>query len=317
MNYRRLGRSGVKVSEVALGSWLTYGGATENKTARECVEKAYDLGINFFDTANVYARGESEKVVGTALRHYRRDSFVLATKVFFPMGDGPNDRGLSRKHIMEQAHLSLKRMNVDYIDLYQCHRYDDQTPLDETLRALDDLVTQGKVLYVGVSQWSAQNITDALALSEKWGFDRIVSNQPVYNALTRDLEKEVMPLCEKEGIGQVVYSPLAQGILTGKYKPNQAPPPDSRAADPKQNQFLAPEKFDAGQLERVQNLRPLAAKVGLSMAQLALAWCLRKENVSSVIIGASRPSQVEDNVKASGANVSADVFAEMDSILGY
>ncbi|MBW3635902.1 MAG: aldo/keto reductase family protein [Armatimonadetes bacterium] len=316
MNYRRLGRAGVKVSEVSLGSWLTYGNATENNTAQGCIEKAYDLGINFFDTANVYARGESEKVVGASLKPYRRDSYVLATKVFFPMGDGPNDGGLSRKHIMEQAHLSLQRLGTDYIDLYQCHRYDDTVPLDETLRALDDLVSQGKVLYVGVSQWSAKNIADALQLSEKWGFDRIVSNQPVYNALNRDLEKEVMPLCEKEGIGQVVYSPLAQGVLTGKYQPNQAPPADSRAADPKQNQFLNPEKLDAAQLERVQNLKPLAEKVGLSLPQLALAWCLRKENVSSVIIGASRPAQVEDNVKGSGADVSPETWQEMDAILG-
>ncbi|RYG72326.1 aldo/keto reductase [bacterium] len=317
MNYRNLGRAGVKVSEVGLGSWLTYGNATENQTARQCVEKAYDLGINFFDTANVYARGESEKVVGNALKSYRRDSFVLATKVFFPMGDGPNDRGLSRKHIIEQAHLSLKRLGTDYIDLYQCHRYDNGVPLEETLRALDDLIRQGKVLYAGVSEWSATNISDALAIAEKRGYDRIVSNQPNYSALVRGVEQEVIPLCEQEGIGQVVFSPLAQGILTGKYKPNQAPPTDSRAADPKQNHFLAPDKFDAAQLERVQNLRPLAAKLGLSMAQLALAWCLRQPNVSSVIIGASRPSQVEDNVKASGAKASAEDFAEMDRILGF
>ncbi len=315
MNYRKLGRSGVKISEVGLGSWLTYGGATENETARACVERAYDLGINFFDTANVYARGESEKVVGASLQPYQRDSYVLATKVFFPMGDGPNDRGLSRKHIMEQAHLSLKRLGTDYIDLYQCHRYDDGVPLDETLRALEDLVRQGKVLYVGVSQWSAQNIADALEIQSQRGFDRIVSNQPYYNAVGRDLEKEVMPLCEKEGIGQVVYSPLAQGVLTGKYQPNQAPPSDSRAADPKQNQFLPPDKLDNAQLQRVQNLKPLAEKLGLSMAQLALAWCLRKENVASVIIGASRPSQVDDNAKASEAKVSSEDFAEMDAIL--
>ena len=241
---------------------------------------------------------------------------MLATKVFFPMGDGPNDRGLSRKHIMEQCHLSLKRLNTDYIDLYQCHRYDADTPLEETLRALDDLVTQGKVLYVGVSQWSATNISDALALAEKWGFDRIVSNQPLYNALARDIEKEVLPLCEQEGIGQVVYSPLAQGVLTGKYQPNQAPPSDSRAADPKQNQFLAPERLDAAQLERVQNLKPVADKLGLSMVQLALAWCLRRPIVSSVIIGASRPSQVEDNAAASGVTLDAATLQEIDAILG-
>ena len=317
MNYRNLGRSGVKVSEVALGSWLTYGNATEDKTAAKCIKRAFDVGINFFDTANAYARGKSEKVVGKALRDYQRDSYVLATKVFFPMGDGPNDRGLSRKHIMEQCHLSLQRLGTDYIDLYQCHRYDEETPLDETLRALDDLVTQGKILYAGVSQWSPDNIKDALKLSDKWGYDRIVSNQPVYNAINRDLESEVMPLCEKEGIGQVVYSPLAQGLLTGKYLPGEPPPSDSRAADPKQNEFLSPEKLDDKVLKRVQKLKPLAEELGLSMPQLALAWCLRKPNVASVIIGASRPGQVEDNAGASGANVPDEVWEKVDKILGY
>ncbi|RYX85731.1 aldo/keto reductase [bacterium] len=317
MKYRNLGRSGVKVSEVALGSWLTYGGATENQTAKDCIERAYDLGINFFDTANVYARGESEKVVGSSLKPYRRDSFVLATKVFFPMGDGPNDRGLSRKHIMEQAHLSLKRLDTDYIDLYQCHRYDDSVPLEETLRALDDLVTQGKVLYVGVSEWSAKNIQDALDLADKWGFDRIVSNQPYYNAIGRNLEKEVLPLCEKEGIGQVVFSPLAQGILTGKYKPGQEIPSDSRAADPKQNMFLNGGKLDQDVLEKVQKLEPIAQRHDLSLAQLALAWCLRKPILSSVIIGASRPSQVDDNAKAAGVQLDDATLSEIDAILGY
>ncbi|BCM90108.1 L-glyceraldehyde 3-phosphate reductase [Abditibacteriota bacterium] len=317
MNYRNLGRAGVKVSEVALGSWLTYGGATENETAKSCIERAYDLGINFFDTANVYARGESEKVVGASLKPYRRESFVLATKVYFPMGDGPNDRGLSRKHIMEQAHLSLKRLDTDYIDLYQCHRYDDTVPLEETLRALDDLVTQGKVLYVGVSQWSAKNIQDALDLADKWGFDRIVSNQPYYNAIGRDLEKQVLPLCEKEGIGQVVYSPLAQGILTGKYKPGQEIPSDSRAADPNQNMFLNRGQLDQDVLEKVQKLEPIAQRHDLSMAQLALAWCLRKPILSSVIIGASRPSQVDDNAHAAGVKLDDATLSEIDEALGY
>ncbi len=317
MQYRNLGRAGVKVSEVALGSWLTYGGATENDTARACIERAYDLGINFFDTANVYARGESEKVVGAALKPYARDSFVLATKVFFPMGDGPNDRGLSRKHIFEQAHLSLKRLGTDYIDLYQCHRYDDSVPLEETLSALNDLVEQGKVLYVGVSQWSAQNIADALGIAEKRGFDRIVSNQPYYNAIGRDLEGEVLPLCEREGIGQVVYSPLAQGVLTGKYKPGQPLPKGSRAADPEQNMFLNGGKLDDDILERVQKLAPLAMRYNISLAQLALAWCLRKPIISSVIIGASRPDQVDDNVKSSDVNLDEAAIGEMDSILGF
>lgn len=317
MQYRNLGRSGVKVSEVALGSWITYGGATENDVARACIERAYDLGINFFDTANAYARGESEKVVGAALKPYPRDSFVLATKVYFPMGEGPNDRGLSRKHIFEQAHLSLHRLQTDYIDLYQCHRYDETVPLEETLSALNDLVKQGKVLYVGVSQWSAGQIQDALDIAQERGFDRIVSNQPYYNAIGRDLEKEVLPLCERQCIGQVVYSPLAQGVLTGKYKPGQELPEGSRAADPKQNQFLNGGKLDQDVLERVQKLQPLAEGNNVSLAQLALAWCLRKPIVSSVIIGASRPDQVDDNASASGVNLGEDVLKEMDSILGF
>lgn len=315
MQYRRLGRSGVKVSEVSLGSWLTYGNATEDKQARECVERAFNLGINFFDTANAYARGKAEEVVGRILKQYPRESYVLATKVFFPMGEGPNDRGLSRKHIREQCHLSLKRLGTDYIDLYQCHRYDTETPLEETLRALDDLVRQGKVLYVGVSNWTAQQITDAIELADKMGLDGIVSNQPPYNALNRGIEQEVIPVSEKLGVGQVVYSPLAQGLLTGKYRPGAPLPPDSRAADPKQNQFLGPDRMTPEALEKIQALRPIAAKLGLSMAQLALAWCLRQPNVASVIIGASRASQVEDNVKAAGAKVPDEVWAEMDAAL--
>jgi aryl-alcohol dehydrogenase-like predicted oxidoreductase len=317
MQYRRLGKAGVKVSEVALGSWLTYGGATENQTAQECIRRAYEIGINFFDTANVYARGESEKVVGAALKEFPRDSFVLATKVFFPMGEGPNDKGLSRKHIMEQCHLSLKRLGTDYIDLYQCHRYDEETPLEETLRALDDLVSQGKVLYVGVSQWSAPQIQDALDVADSLNLDRIVSNQPYYNALGRDLEKEVLPLCEKEGIGQVVYSPLAQGILTGKYKPGQAPPEGTRASDPKQNMFLDRGQLDEAQLQKVERLRPIAEREGMSMAQLALAWCLRKPIVSSVIIGASRPQQVDDNAAAAGKALSEETLKQIDEALGF
>ena len=224
MQYRHLGKYGVKVSEVALGSWLTYGGATEDEAARACIEKAYDLGINFFDTANVYARGKSEEVVGKSLAAYPRDSYFLATKVFFPMGDGPNDRGLSRKHIFEQCHLSLKRLGTDYIDLYQCHRYDTATPLEETLVALDDLARQGKILYAGVSEWSAGQIAHAVDYIRGAGLHPLVSNQPYYNMIGRGIEKEVIPLCEREGIGQVVFSPLAQGVLTGKYKPGQAPP---------------------------------------------------------------------------------------------
>lgn len=317
MEYRNLGKAGVKVSEVGLGSWLTYGGATEDDMAVQCVHRAYAQGINFFDTANVYARGDSEKIVGKALAAFPRDSYVLATKVFFPMGDGPNDRGLSRKHIMEQCHLSLKRLGTDYIDLYQCHRYDPSVPLEETLRALDDLVTQGKVLYVGVSEWSAQNIQDALEIADKRNLDRIVSNQPFYNMLGRGLEKEVLPLCEKEGIGQVVFSPLAQGVLTGKYKPGHAPEEGTRAADPRQNMFMEGRgNMNPETLEKVQKLKPLAEREGLTMPQFALAWCLRQPMVSSVIIGASRPSQVNDNAAAAGKKLSDETLQEIDEILG-
>jgi len=314
MEYRQLGKSGLKVSEVSLGSWLTYGAATAEEDAIKCIHKAYELGINLFDTANVYARGEAERVVGKALSAFPRESYVLATKVFFPMGDGPNDRGLSAKHIYEQCHASLKRLGTDYIDLYQCHRYDPSTPLEETLRALDRLVQQGKVLYIGVSEWSAVQICDAVHLARELNLNRSVSNQPYYNMLGRGIEKEIIPLCEREGIGQIVFSPLAQGILTGKYKPGQPPPPDSRAADERSNMFM---RLDDDVLERVQRLRPIAERNGLTMAQMALAWCLRQPNVSSVIIGASRPSQVEENAAASGVKLSEQDLKEIDEVLGF
>ncbi len=315
MQYRHLGKYGVQVSEVALGSWLTYGGATEDEAARSCIEKAYDLGINFFDTANVYARGKSEEVVGKSLAPYARDSYFLATKVYFPMGDGPNDRGLSRKHIFEQCHLSLKRLGTDYIDLYQCHRYDPTTPLEETLIALDDLARQGKILYAGVSEWSAGQIAHAVDFVRGNHLHPIVSNQPYYSLLGRGIEKEVIPLCEREGIGQVVFSPLAQGVLTGKYKPGQPLPEGSRASDPAQNAFLGKDRLNEETLTGVQKLAPIAEGLGLSMAQLALAWCLRQKNVSSVIIGASRPAQVEDNAGASGVTLSPETLTAMDEAL--
>jgi voltage-dependent potassium channel beta subunit len=317
MQYRRLGNSGMKISEVCLGSWLTFGNATEDKTAEECIHKAYELGINFFDTANVYARGASEKVMGQALRSFPRDTFVVATKVYFAMSDGPmpNDRGLSRKHIMEQCEASLTRLGLDYIDLYQCHRYDPETPLEETLRALDDLVTQGKVLYIGFSQWSADQIADAVKFQTGHNMDRFISSQPHYNMLGRSIEKDVIPVCEREGIGQIVYSPLAQGLLTGKYKPGQPIPEDSRAADPKQNMFLNGGKLDEATLQKVQKLIPIADAAGLSMPQLALAWCLRQKNVASVIIGASRPSQVEDNAGASGITLTPETLKAIDEAL--
>nr|WP_273844621.1 aldo/keto reductase family protein [Rubrobacter calidifluminis] len=302
------------MSEIALGSWLTYGGSVEEERARECIHRAYELGINFFDTANVYAQGAAEEIVGRALKGFARESYFLATKVYFPMGDGPNDRGLSRKHIVEQCHASLRRLGVDYVDLYQCHRYDTETPLEETLRALDDLVRQGKVLYVGVSEWSADQISDALKIADEMGFDRIVSNQPRYNMIQRHIERRVMPLCEVEGVGQVVFSPLGQGVLTGKYRPGEAPAEGTRAANPEQSAFMR-ELMNEKVLSAVDGLRDVASDLGLSMSQLALAWVLRRENVSSAIIGASRPEQVEDNVGASGVELSPEVLERIDGIL--
>lgn len=313
MEYRHLGKQGIRVSEVCLGSWLTYGGATEANTARECIERAYDLGINFFDTANVYAHGEAEKVVGQVLRQYPRESYVLASKVYFPMGDGPNDRGLSRKHILEQCDASLKRLGVDYIDLYQAHRYDPHVPLAETLMAFDHLVRQGKILYYGVSEWSAGQIAHASDLTRVAGLYPIASNQPRYNILQRQIEPEILPLCHREGIGIINFSPLAQGILTGKYKPGEPLPTGSRASDPKQNAFM---KLDDQQLVKVQKLIPIAQAEGLSMSQLALAWCLRNEALSSVIIGASKPSQVEDNVGAVGKKLSPQTLQAIEDLFG-
>ncbi|MCY7324268.1 MAG: aldo/keto reductase family protein [Phormidesmis sp. CAN_BIN36] len=314
MEYRHLGKQGVRVSEVCLGSWLTYGAAKDEAIARGCIEKAYDLGVNFFDTANVYARGAAEKVVGNVLGQYPRESYVLATKVYFSMGEGPNDRGLSRKHIIEQCNASLKRLNVEYIDLYQAHRYDPSVPLSETLIAFDHLVQQGKILYYGVSEWSAGQLAHAADLTRLTGLTAIASNQPQYSIIKRDIEKEVMPLCHREGIGIINFSPLAQGILTGKYKPGEALPKGSRASDPNQNSFMNRGQLDQDLLMRVQKLVPLAEQEGLTMSQLALAWCLRNEALSSVIIGATKASQVEDNVKASGRKLSPETLSAIESL---
>jgi voltage-dependent potassium channel beta subunit len=313
MEYRRLGKTGLKVSEISLGSWLTYAGYVEEENAVNTIHKAYDLGINFFDTANVYMTGEAEKVVGKAIKKFQRDSYVLATKVFWPMGDGPNDRGLSRKHVMEQAHASLKRLDVDYVDIYYCHRFDPETPLEETLRALDDLVRQGKVLYVGVSEWTAEQITEAVHLADKKLLDRIVVNQPQYSMLNRYIEESVLPVSEKHGIGQVVFSPLAQGVLSGKYTKGAEPPAGSRAAAGIKSieGHLRDENLD-----KVEQLKPIAAELGLSMPQLALAWILRQPGVASALVGASRPAQIEDNAKASGVKLSADVLEKIEEILG-
>lgn len=316
MRYRRLGRAGMQVSEVSLGSWLTYGGAVAKETAADCIRAAYDLGINFFDTANVYATGESEKVVGSVLKEYPRDTLVVATKVFFPMREGPNGRGLSRKHIREQIDASLQRLGMDYVDLYQCHRYDPNTPVEETILALEELVHAGKILYYGVSEWSALQIQQGLTVAQSRGFYGMVSNQPYYNMLGRNIEKEVIPLCEKEGIGQVVFSPLAQGVLTGKYKPGAPPPEGSRAADEKQNMFLEGSDLMSDKtLQKVQDLKPIADRLGITMPEMALAWILRLPNISSVIVGASRPEQVKDNAKAASITLSDQDLQDIESVL--
>jgi aryl-alcohol dehydrogenase-like predicted oxidoreductase len=314
VRYRKLGTRGVKVSEISLGSWLTYGGSVADERATACIRRAFELGVNFFDTANVYRRGAAEEVTGRALKDFRRDDYVLATKVYFPMGEGPNDRGLSRKHIMEQCHASLRRLGVDYIDLYQCHRPDPDTPVEETLRALDDLVTQGKVLYVGVSMWPAELLDEAHRLHAKLNLDPIATNQPEYSMLTRDIEEDVLPISKQLGIGQVVYSPLAQGVLTGKYQPGEQPAPGTRAATPGDSDFI--ERFMRDDvLTAVQGLRPIADELGLTMAQLALAWVLREPGVSSAIVGATRPEQVEDNLAASGVELPPEALERIDEVL--
>jgi len=313
MRYRRLGAAGVRVSEISLGSWLTYGGHVADQAAEACIHRAYELGVNLFDTADVYRRGAAERVVGEALRRYPRESYVLATKVYFPMGDGPNDRGLSRKHILESCDASLRRLGTDYIDLYQCHRFDSETDLEETLRALDDLVTAGKVLYVGVSEWTAEQLDEARTLGDRLLLRPIRSNQPQYSLLWRRIEEEVIPVSERLGIGQIVWSPLAQGVLSGKYHPGEATPRDSRAAhpDPQTSQFVRLFMRE-DILAAVQALRPVADQLGITMAQLAIAWVLRQPNVSSAIVGASRPAQVEENCAAADVELPPDALLAVD-----
>ena len=314
MEYRRLGSSGLKVSEISLGSWLTYGTAVEQQTANDCIKRAFELGINFFDTSNAYNAGEGEKALGAALKPYKRSDYVLSTKVFFPMGPGPNDRGLSRKHIREQCDASLERLGVDYIDVYFCHRYDDTTPVEETLVALNDLVSAGKILYAAVSEWTADQIGDAVDVSQSLGLRPLVANQPIYNMFERYIEREVLPVCQSAGIGQVVFSPLAGGILTGKYKPGQELPQGSRAADSSVN-FIVKSYLRDDVLTTVQELSKLAEGQGISVAQLALAWTLRQPGISTALIGASRASQVEENVKAVDMDLSNETLAEIEKFL--
>jgi len=283
----------------------------ERENAVQSIKTAYDLGINFFDTANVYERGAAEELVGKALKEYPRESYVLATKAFWPMGEGPNDRGLSRKHVVEQANASLKRLGHEYVDIFYCHRHDPETPLYETLRAIDDLVRQGKVLYVGVSEWQASQIAEALGVADRYLLDRIVVNQPVYNMFERYIEKEIVPLSERSGIGQVVFSPLAQGLLTGKYTSASDIPQDSRAA----KLDWVRKGITEEKIAKVKQLEGIAKELDVSVGNLALAWILRLNNVASALVGASRPEQVTENAKASGIELSDDVLSRIEEIL--
>ncbi|MFE7854115.1 aldo/keto reductase family protein [Streptomyces sp. NPDC057403] len=311
MRHRALGRSGLRVSEIAYGSWISTTEGAAEAVAREALEQ----GITTFDTADAYAGTLAETVLGRVLSGARRESVVISTKVCAPVGPGPNDRGLSRKHIMESAAGSLRRLRTDHIDLYQAHRYDPRTPLEETLRAFDDLVRQGKVLYVGVSEWTADQIAAALKTAADMGLDRMVANQPQYNMVWRVIEAEVLPLCASEGIGQIVWSPLAQGLLTGKYRPGAPLPPDSRAGGPARSQFAAGALTD-DVLTRVSELGPLAAELNITMAQLALAWVLANPQVSSAIVGATAPGQIAQTAAASGIDLDDDVLARIDTVLG-
>jgi aryl-alcohol dehydrogenase-like predicted oxidoreductase len=316
MEFRYLGNSGLKISEITYGNWLTHGSQVENEVATKCVHAALDAGITTFDTADVYANTKAETVLGEALQGQRRESLEIFTKVYWPTGPGGhNDVGLSRKHILESIDGSLRRLGTDYVDLYQAHRYDTETPLEETMQAFADIVRQGKALYIGVSEWTAEQIRAGHALSRELGF-QLVSSQPQYSMLWRVIEDEVVPTCRELGIGQIVWSPIAQGVLTGKYLPGQEPPAGSRATDEKGGADMISRFMRDDVLTRVQDLRTVADELGLSMAQLAIAWVLQNDNVSAAIIGASRPEQVYDNVKAAGVKIPDDAMARIDEVLG-
>lgn len=317
VNYRYLGRSGLKVTEIIYGNWLTHGSQVENDTAKACVRAALDAGITTFDTADVYANTKAETVLGEALKGERRASLEILTKVFWPTGPGgANDMGLSRKHIMESIDGSLDRLQTDYVDVYQAHRYDHSTPLEETMQAFADVVHHGKALYIGVSEWTADQIRAGQALAKDLGF-RLISNQPQYSALYRVIEAEVIPTSREEGLSQVVWSPVAQGVLTGKYLPGQPAPAGSRATDEKGgSRFIGRFLEQEETLRRVQELRPIAQELDLTLAQLAVAWVLQNDNVAAAIIGASRPEQVTENVKASGVVIPPELLARIDEVLG-
>ncbi len=316
MEFRHLGSSGLKISEITYGNWLTHGSQVENDAALACVRAALDAGITTFDTADVYANTKAESVLGEALADQRRESIEIMTKVFWPTGPrGHNDSGLSRKHIMESINGSLRRLRTDYVDVYQAHRYDVETPLEETMQAFADVVRSGKALYIGVSEWTADQIRAGQELARQLGF-ALVSNQPQYSMLWRVIEGEVVPTCRELGLSQVVWSPIAQGVLTGKYLPGQPVPAGSRATDEKGGKRTISRFLDDTLLERVQRLKPIASDLGLSMAQLAVAWVLANDNVACAIVGASRPDQVADNAAAAGVKLSAETLAAIDDALG-
>jgi aryl-alcohol dehydrogenase-like predicted oxidoreductase len=312
MKYRKLGDSDLEVSEISLGSWLTYGVGVEADKARACLEEAFNQGINFIDTANVYGRGAAETFLGEALQGHIREDYVLATKVYFPMSD--TDRGLSRAQIEKQLDASLKRLRTDYVDLYQCHRYDNETPLEETMEALTRAVESGKTRYIGFSEWPADRIQAALDLTRDRGFAKFVSSQPQYSLLWREPEDEVIPLCAANGISQIVWSPLGQGVLSGKYDPDRPPPPGTRATSEEMGGWMD-RLMQPDVLRAVQRLKPIAQEAGLTMPQFALAWVLREPNVASAIIGASRPEQVRENAAASGVIVDTQLFLKAESII--
>jgi aryl-alcohol dehydrogenase-like predicted oxidoreductase len=312
MKYRKLGDSDLEVSEISLGSWLTYGVGVEAEKARACLDEAFAQGINFIDTANIYGRGAAESFLGEALQGRERASYVLATKLFFPMTE--TDRGLSRAQVEKQLDGSLKRLRTDYVDLYQCHRYDWDTPLEETLEALTRAVESGKTRYIGFSEWPAERIQAAIDLCKAHGFTKFVSSQPQYSLVWREPEDEVIPLCAANGISQIVWSPLGQGVLSGKYDPDTPPPRDSRAANEKMSGFMD-RLMEPDLLRAVQRLKPIAEEAGLTLPQFALAWVLREPNVASAIIGASRPEQVRENAAASGVVVDTQLFLRAEAIL--
>ena len=316
MEFRYLGRSGLKISEITYGNWLTHGSQVENDVASQCVRAALDAGISTFDTADVYANTAAETVLGDALKGQRRESLEIFTKVYWPTGPGGhNDVGLSRKHITESINGSLSRLQTDYVDLYQAHRYDVETPLEETMQAFADVVRAGKALYIGVSEWTADQIRAGHALASELGV-QLISSQPQYSMLWRVIEAEVVPTCRELGISQIVWSPIAQGVLTGKYRPGQAPPEGSRATDEKGGANMIKRFMDDDLLGRVQLLTPVADELGLTLAQLAVAWVLQNDNVASALVGASRPEQVHENVKAAGVRIPAELMTRIDDVLG-